>query len=234
MGKKQIIVNINFNTHRFTDKRLTKEWIDERIGVFNKFTLRSLKNQTNQDFLTLVNYDPVTESLVMDALGNHEKLPDNVKFVTPSEKNVINNIKGYDHVYIVRIDSDNLYHTSFIQQLHDYNPKEETQVLINQKGYVYDSVNNKLATYFQVSPSFYTLVYKVEDYLKGIRHVIPGTHGAAIKLPHEILDRSNYTIVIHTCNFMNGAHLFKWKDSRVITDKDEYDAILKDFMGSSI
>jgi len=231
MKKKRIIININFNTHRFTDKRLTKEWIAERIGVFNKFTLRSLKNQTNQDFLTLVNYDPVTEGLVMDALANHEKLPENVRFVTPRAANMIKNVEGYDYLYVVRIDSDNLYHKSFIQQLHDYKPKAETKVLINQKGYVYDSVNSKLATYFQVSPSFYTLVYKVENYLNGIIHTIPGTHGAAIQLPHEILDRSNYVIVIHTCNFMNGAHLFKWKDSRVITDKDEYEAILKDFMG---
>lgn len=231
MAKKKIIININFNTHRFTDKRLTKEWIDERIGVFNRFTLRSLKNQTNQDFLTLVNYDPVTESLVMDALANHEKLPENVQFVTPKGANILKNINGYEYLYVVRIDSDNLYHKSFIQQLHDCKPKDETQVLINQKGFVYDSVNGKLATYFQVSPSFYTLVHKVEDYLNGIRHTIPGTHGAAIQLPHEILDRSNYTIVLHTCNFMNGAHLFKWKDSRVITDKGEYEAILKDFMG---
>lgn len=231
MEKKLIVVNINFNTHRFTDKRLTKEWIDERIAIFNKFTLRSLRNQTNQDFITHVNYDPVTESLIKNALENYEQLPDNVMFVTPHKRNIIDRLDGYDSLYIVRIDSDNLYHQSFIQQLHDHKPKDETQVLINQKGYVYDSVKNKLATYFQVSPSFYTLVYKAEDYLKGIRHTIPGTHAAAIQLPHEILDRYNYTIVIHTSNFMNGDHLFRGANSKMITDSHEYDTILKAFMG---
>lgn len=231
MAEKLIIVNIQFNTHKYTDKRLTKEWIDERMGIFNSFTLQSLKNQTNQNFLSFINYDPSTEELVNKALSKYEALPSNIRFVPPSEckLSMADAMKDYDDLYLVRVDSDNLYHKSFIQQLHDYRPKEDTEALLCQKGYAYDSVKNNLGHYHQLSPPFYAYIYKTEDYLKGKRYKFSGGHGAVLTaLKCEILEGRNYTVVIHSSNFSNSDRLLK---GSTILAKEEAESILREFLG---
>jgi len=232
--KKRIIVDIEFNSRatkcRATKLSRTKPWIDYRISIFNKFTLKSLKKQTNQNFLTLVRYDDKTKNLIKDALSKHEALPNNVKFITATEyENIIKKeISGYDYLYLVQLDCDDMYHKTFIQQLHDYNPNKDTQVLINQKGYVYDSINNRLGHWYYLSPPFYTTINKVKDYLDGKRIPIGSHHAIAIKYPNEKIDKTNYIVVIHDKNTMN-----KFDSHRVgeiVTDNKEINQILSDFM----
>ncbi|MGF7060015.1 glycosyltransferase [Brassicibacter mesophilus] len=179
-----------------------KEWLAQRISIFMRYTLQSLKNQTNQNFLALIVYDTKSKEIIESTLAKNKVLSENIRFVTPIEhyNQILESTKGYDYLYLVRLDSDDMYHKSFVQQLHDYNPKDDTQILICQKGYIYDSVNNRLAKYFHFSPQFYTLIYKVEDYIHGKRHDLGGSHGGAIKLNHEILEEPNYINHAHSNN----------------------------------
>lgn len=59
-----------------------------------------------------------------------------------------------DYIYIVRLDSDDLYHKTYIQQLHDYKPKKDTEVLINKNGYLYDSITGRIDLYYHFSSNF--------------------------------------------------------------------------------
>ncbi len=232
MKKKIIIVNIQLNTHKYTEKRLTKEWIDNRIDIFHKFTLQSFKKQTNQDFLTFVNYDPVTEELVKESLSRYEALPKNILFVTPLQfrEKLAQCIKDYKYLYLVRLDSDNMYHKTYMQQLRDYRPKKTTEVLISQNGYVYDSNQDILVEYYQPSPPFYAYIYKVKDYLNGKRYTGIKGHGAIIKvLAHEIMQKRNYVVLLHSSNYHNTTQLLKHK--KVITDKNEARKIMEEFIG---
>lgn len=233
MDRKKIIIDIPFNVCTFSNKRLTKKWINQRILIFMKFTLQSLKIQTNQDFIALIQYDDNTRELVKQALANYDTLPRNVKFVSQSEhrNQILEYIRGYEYLYLVRLDSDDMYHKSFIQQLHEYKPKENTIALINQSGYLYNSLQNRLAKIHFTSPPFYTLIYKVKDYIGGKRYKLPGGHPSAIKVPHEILEKANFVVVIHSNNDSTSFKLAKDKD--IIVDEFKIKEILKEFMGST-
>ncbi|WP_367757313.1 glycosyltransferase [Ammoniphilus sp. 3BR4] len=227
-------MEIDFNTWKIrganSGQQFTKPWIENRISIFMNFTLNSLKNQTNQNFLALIRYADQTEGLVKQALKKYPGLPANIKFAKLSNHMQISleYIQGSEFTYIVRLDSDDMYHLSFIQQLHDYKPKEGTKVLINQKGYMYNSLNYSLSTYTRSSPPFYTLIYKTEDYLQGIRYRIKG-HANAIRLRHEILKPRNFIVVIH-----NGNSLSTFVKEKMVTNPLEVKRILQQFMGGNI
>lgn len=204
--RKKIVVWILFNTIKYTEARLTKEWIDERIGIFEKYTLKSMKAQTNQDFEVYLCCDKTTMPIIEECLAKRPPLPSNIHFNTTysNNKSVLTDLEQYDYLYHVRLDSDNLYQKDFIQKLYDYVPKEDTQVLISQNGYVYDESDDALANYFQVSPPFYTHIYKVQDYIDGFRYNTPGGHGAIIKLwRYELVPGNDYLVTIHGNNVSN-------------------------------
>lgn len=230
-GAKKVIVWSEFNTMPFGSKRFKKEWIEERIKIFMNFTLKSLKAQTNQDFLALMKYEDKSKEIIENALKKYPNLPNNIKFIAKSnyEKKVKEVIKGYDYLYLVRLDSDDLYHKTYIQQQYDYKHDISTQAIITQNGYIYDSIKKQMAKSHLRSPSYYTLIYKVKDYLAGKRYIIPGGHPNVIKLlNHEIIKRPNYIRLIHSTNNSSTFRFANHKD--IIKDKKEMERILKEFM----
>jgi len=232
VSKRKIVININFNLMQATEERLSEEWIDYRIGIFTDFTRRSLEQQTNQDFLCLLRYEEESEAFVHKALAKYPLLPNNIKFVTKKQYKspFMEYINSSDEFYIVRLDSDNLYHKTYIQQLYDYQPRERTIVLICQEGYVYDSEHHRLARWYNESPPFFTFIYKTASYLKGDRHTMRGGHAAMIKYCHEMLPVGNFMVLIHGRNTM-GHFNSPWR-RELIEDSEQIASILKDFKGS--
>lgn len=238
MEKKLILINIYLNVlFKYNPDRLTKQWLANRIEIFMKYTKQSLKHQTNQDFIAFIQYEDESEEIVKEELFKYEKLPENIQFVKASEYKglEIKNMQGSEYFYYVRLDSDDMYHKSFIQQLHDHRPDENTEVLISQNGYIYDAVHNQIASTWRLSPPFYAFIYKTNDYLRGKRYIIPGGHTDVIKFNHQFLVKSNYAIVVHSGNFytqfkyINAADVKN--DKTIITDISKVKEILSGFMG---
>lgn len=189
------------------DTHLTEEWINKRIFLFMNFTLKSLINQSNPNYLAFIVYHDSTKQYIENALLNYPPLPFNIRFVSSSEyeKTVINTLNGYKYFYELHLYSDDAYHKNYIDFLYRYRPSLQTKVLICQNGYIYDSARNELAEYFNFSSSFNCLIYRVKDYLKGMRHNIfqpseTGIWTGAIKLPHEIIEDRFYINHIHKVN----------------------------------
>lgn len=216
MVTKRIIIGIEFNSRSSNKPKwrigLTPGWIRYRMSVFMKYTMQSLKKQTNQDFVALVQYADRTKAIIKRELKKYGPLPDNVKFISRSryQKKIKKLIKGFDYLYLVRLDCDDMYHKSMVQQLKKCRHHSKTQALINQKGYIYDAVRKRIAPVHFKSPPFYTLVYKVRAYMKGKRYRLARGrkrgHNFAIRLKHKILTRKgkkNYMIVIHKRNTLN-------------------------------
>lgn len=216
MKNKCVIVEIHFNSYGFNKERLTKEWIDYRIKIFMMYTCRCLMKQTNKNFKALVYYADRTESLIQRALRKYKKLPSNIQFVRISDRNkrVLGCLKGFRHVYFVRVDSDDMYRKNFIAQLHAFKPKPSTEALINQRGFWYDSRRKRMAAVVRKSPPFYTLIFKTEDFENGIRYPLKG-HGSVIRLRHEKLKPRNYMVVIHGKNTSTRYKIRKKTDYRV-------------------
>ena len=197
-----------------------------------KYTLQSLKKQTSQKFTALIRYAEASEDLIKDALKKYEELPRNIRFI-PNKSNIDVQKKlsrGSENIYLVRLDCDDTYHKTFIRQLHAYHPKPDTCALINQAGYVYDSVNHRMASIMKPSPPFYTWIYKAEDYFNGKRHKISGGHRNVITTKHEILTPAhvrNYMIVVHERNTLNQKML---TGKTFETDPAKVNAILENFI----
>ncbi|WML35815.1 glycosyltransferase [Clostridium sp. OS1-26] len=240
MKQKKIIIVSRFNNVPSKSKiALTKKWIDTRMDIFMNYTLHSFKAQTNQDFTSYLLYNKTTEDLVQNSISRYKKLPENVKFVSSNLYSVKlkEEIKDFEYVYLVRIDCDDMYHISYVQQLADFEPKSETKAIINQKGYLYDSVGKRLADYFSKSPPFYTLIYKSKEYINGLRYTLPGGHPGAIQLPHEIIDKRNFVYHVHSTNTPNNTtdkfyHRIHNKGLRLITkDVNKINKILENYVG---
>ncbi|MFB4163996.1 hypothetical protein ACE1TI_09175 [Alteribacillus sp. JSM 102045] len=234
MKNKIIIFNILFNNLRkkHVPPRphpkivLTKEWIHNRMKIFMNNTRKSLENQTNQEFIALVRYEDSTEDIIQTALDEYEKLPKNIIFIKESKVDsyIHSIIKNYYYLYLVRLDSDDMYHKAIVNRLHKYSPKSDTKVLINQNGFIYNTTNNIMAAYRKESPPFFTLVYNTSEYLEGVRHPIT-KHKEAIKLPHEVLKGRNFIVTVHSSNTSSR---FKTSNDLKLSSKDTK-RILRDF-----
>lgn len=229
MNHKKIVIMIHFNSLKYSEARLTKEWIENRLDIFERFTLKSIKIQTNQDFDVYLQCDKASMSTINECLSAREPLPANVHFENRSvcQKEILKGLDQYEYLYWVRLDSDNLYHKDFIDKLHQYSPKEETEVLISQNGYIYDGCEGTLASYYQPSPPFYAYIYKAENYIKGDRYNTPGGHGSVIKLhQYELIEGNNYIVTLHGKNVSNDRRLI---NRELIIEGSKRGTILSEF-----
>lgn len=201
---KKVVIESNFNTYGFNPQRLTRPWLEKRIEIFRSFTLKSLLAQTNPDFLAIFKIVPETERIVSEILAKYPPLPRNVWFGTISDS--ADRIKAFaeksEYLYLARMDSDDLFHRTYVQQLYDFRPKSGTKALINQNGYALDVLKGEMVPMFRKSPPYYVFLYKTKEYLSGYRVKIPGrgTHGSVIELPHELLTPRNFVEVNHGHN----------------------------------
>lgn len=234
---KKIIISMNLNSMSLNDvPRLSKEWLEYRIDIFMKYTYKSLINQTNQNFLAIINYDVKSHDTIKNILSKYKKLQSNIIF-TPAksiikkegfcENNLVNRyIKGYDYLYLVTLDTDNMYHPSFVDKLINLKVNPKTQCVISQRGYVYDTIDNNLGVWISISPSFYTLIYKSSDFLNGVRYEIP-SHASAYTLIHEYIKDPTFLVTIHESNARSKFKMYNL--STVITDLNMKKSILKGF-----
>lgn len=210
----------------------TKEWIDYRIGIFFKYTLNSLINQTNQNFKCVVRYSKGTEELVKSALSKYEDLPDNVMFTSNGDEYIEKVIDGYKYIYHIRLDSDNMYSKDFVQQLYDIEYYEELQCILCQVGYMYEIKTSRLAKVNHGSPSFYALIYTVDDFICGFRHYVVEDHWGAAQLVNEKIKTVSYMIIVHGKNVSNEFDVvleYPFIETKEIEDEKEKEIILREF-----
>lgn len=196
---KKIIIDISFNKNKLNQFRLNKEWIDYRMSIFMNYTFKSLINQTNQSFTAIIHYDELSEVLIQSALSQYNLMPSNIIFTSSGNALIKKIIHGYDYLYIVRLDSDDMYHPNFIQQLIDFEHTSNLECIVNKEGYVYDIVGDNLGIWYAQSPPFFTLIYKVQDYLSGFRYIL-NSHTNAIKLNHYVFNSGNFMVILHGQN----------------------------------
>jgi hypothetical protein len=219
------------------------DWLRNRIRIFMNYTLKSLKLQTNQDFVGFVVYSDYTRDWVYQELLKYEPLPSNIKFVQFSllDSEIRKNIENTQYFYFVRTDSDDMYHKAYIQKMQDYKPQEGTVSLINPYGYLYDSTNNKIGKCKAKVTSCYTLIFNSKDYLEGktlnvVTDQLDGQMWMAWSaLPKEILPERNYIWHVHSKNTVTNFEQWftnVWVEelTDITTNTNGIDDILKDYL----
>ncbi|KAA8997917.1 hypothetical protein F4V43_16810 [Paenibacillus spiritus] len=227
--RRRVVVEINFNNYGMNPNRLTREWIAERVGIFRRFTLKSLLAQEEQEFLVTGKVAAGSGEAVRAELAATGGLPDSFLFAETREcaRRVAAYAAGTDELFIARLDSDDLVHKTYIRQLCEYEPQPGTVALINQNGYLWDAEEGAMAPIFHPCPQFYVFLYSSSDYAAGHRIVIPGGgHGNVPKLPHEILKPRNYVNVVHGANVSR-----KKVPAKGRLAPGEIQAVLASFMG---
>lgn len=227
---KKIIIQIPFNVFGFNIKNeMDKKWMRYRLQIFRKYNMESLKNQTSQYFTALLRCRDITIPYIKKEIAG--KLPENILIVGVNEyhQKMQELIKDYNYLYLIRMDSDDMYEKNFIDMLHNYNPREETEVLINQKCYMYDINRKRLVSYFWRSPPAYTLIYKTIKYNNGERYHLKNGHGGAILLKHEILPGRNFMSTLHSKNNSPRVVMKYIKTGIEIKKGVDIENILKDF-----
>lgn len=226
--KKKIVILSTFNTAKGLEERGTKEWIENRLDIFYRFTLNSIKAQTNQNFEMYLTVRGDSIPIIQDYVKRKGGLPSNVHFDVWSrcKKAILTGLEAYDKLYTVRLDSDDMYHKDWIQKLYDLTPKDETEVLISQNGYIYDSHDGTLATYYRKSPPFYVYIYNVEEYIAG--KVYHGGHRSVIETYHyELVEGYHFMITLHGENTSSNRNLIE--DNRIIHEEDKKKKIMGAF-----
>lgn len=224
-------------------ERFDKEWIFNRMSIFMRFTAQCLINQTDQSFFALYAYEDTTEMYIEQALSNHPKLPDNIIFVKKSEYiEMLDKLTdGYDMLLLSRLDSDDLYSDDFVETLMEYNLKDDTEELLCQNGYIYDSVNNKLAEYYHKQFTFYTFVYKLgkeaDRYssleVSPMELLIGFSHFRTIDYKYEVLTGRKFMFMIHGHNTNSKFSDYNYGFNRVerfITNQQDVEDILYGFL----
>ncbi|MDK2587405.1 glycosyltransferase [Romboutsia sedimentorum] len=181
----------------------TKEWIDYRIDIFMKYTAKSLINQTNQNFKCIVRHTKETKHLIDEALSKYPRLPGNIIFTDDGDNKIKEIISDYKYIYHIRIDSDNMFNSDYIEQLHNIKYYTNLQCILCQRGYIYETNKNILVHMMHPSPSFYALTYTVDSFLSGLRYYVKDDHWGAMNLIHETIPTPSYIVIIHGLNISN-------------------------------
>ena len=250
--KKIIVITSKFNlmsgevykAYIKTEKaRLEQEWISKRLEIFMRFTSQSLINQSDQRFIAIYAYEDSTEKNIFDTLAKYPKLPDNIRFVKKTEyMNELNKItEGYDTLLLTRLDSDDLYRNDFVERLMNYDIKDDLEEILCQRGYIYDSINNKLAEYYHKQFTFYTFIYRLgkgdNKYssleVSPMELLLDFSHFRTTDYNYETLPGRNFIFNIHNKNTDSGFSDYNHGFNRVerfIDNKQKIEDILYDFL----
>jgi len=215
------------------------EWWEHRLNIYEHFTLASIKNQTNKNFvisMTIDNYFPP------ELIPRLEKMliESGQQFIFANRylNNFAEKMKPYlqyKYIYHTRIDSDDLFHKDIVNEIQKYEYAHR-RALVFQKGYCYDCKNKRLQHYKMPSPPFATIMFPIDIYLdenKRREYMNIQGHDMVLKQMNSIILSENKFIVL-----VHGGNLDTWYDTRkevgrIEIAQNEHDKILSDFGISS-
>lgn len=109
--KHYIITRFNFGIY---DRKDAGEWMEYRIGLFEQYTLPSIKAQTNKNFTWVLCFDERTPGKI---ICKYDYL-DNVEIFYGRGKDWIKQKPAEtDWIITSRIDNDDFYHKDFVQNI---------------------------------------------------------------------------------------------------------------------
>ena len=131
-------------------------WLDYRLDIFWRYTLRSLLNQTDNRMRIWMVCSPNSEKILMpkvEAIGKkYSSVMGNVDFIFDVEE-ACSHIEGNrEPIYFLKIDSDDLFHKSVVEKARQtLGSLEGIPMLMFNDGYIYDISSERLTTYVRWS-----------------------------------------------------------------------------------
>lgn len=168
------------------------EWYKHRIGIFKKYVIPNLLNQTSQDFTHWISFrpeekeNPLTIELKKyltkigykfiftfdglmywdDKVQNDDLLPRLEKSL-PQLKHLV---AGKDYVYLTHLDSDDMISAETIGFIQKHEFKKH-RAFIHSYGYALNETTGQIVEWNSPCPSTYTLMYPADVFIDPKRHI---------------------------------------------------------------
>jgi len=215
------LIWIYLDWDRASFPRLDPIWIKERIRIFERFTLASLKNQSFQDFEICLLCGQKNR-----AITEAHKWDPRVNVLYDRGKKFISRIND-EHLSISRLDSDDLYHKHAVKVIDQVaeisrSPSEMT-ALIFRKNILWNRIYHFIGHHYRLCsfPPFQTKIYPrsiYKDWLS-LSSTLFITHGKLARMRFSILDLPKHYVCVvrHGTNF---GHVKKGKNAGSISKED--------------
>jgi|GEM_PF-4852046 len=171
------------------------EYLDERIKLFNKYTLPNVKNQTNQDFEWIFFSDKELDI-------NFE----NKFFVTLSKYKQYKKELEQEYEYLIetRLDNDDVISLNFVNKIQSYFKEfidYQDNFVIEPRGYRYDFRNDTFYEDKLYNMSFSSPFLSLVSKLGSDKYVFDFVHGQMCKeYPTYFIQEREWVQMIHSSN----------------------------------
>jgi hypothetical protein len=167
-----------------------EDWPRYRYNFMVDNTLRSICNQSQ----VLIYVEPHYREQVAQ-FEKEKPLPKNAKIITgPVFHYVCDNYPEFEYLYLTRLDSDDLFHESPVEEILSQDPIFRT--LIYQVGFLYDVPSQRIDYYAHPCPPFYTDIFPKAEVDKGEMPKRKG-HGQGLGGMKELLSPGKFVVMCH-------------------------------------
>ena len=190
------------------ERILDEDYLEKRFSIFKRYTLQSMKKQTNQNFTWLVLFHKMTPNKFKKRI---QELKEEFNFIdlyfNDEEKFSFLeycNMQGEDTEYFVttRIDNDDMLAEDYINKIQEYaNKNLHTCIVSFEKGMKYDLNSRKNYKYERKDNHFLSMIGSKEECILQYNHAKIFSSGKEIVILNT--DKPMWVEIIHDSNVIN-------------------------------
>lgn len=187
---------------------LDEDYLKERFSIFEKYTLPSIKQQTNQNFIWLILFHKNTpdsfkkkieelkeEFTFIDLYFGDEEKFDFLEYCNKQGENI-------KYAITTRIDNDDMFSYDYIDKIQEYaNSNLHECILSFSKGRKYDLNSKKLYEYERKDNHFLSMIGTKEEC------ILQYNHSKIFNIGKEVImldsDKPMWTEIVHDSNVIN-------------------------------
>ncbi len=187
---------------------LDEDYLEERFNIFEKYTMQSMKKQTNQNFTWLILFHKRTPDKFKQKIQQLKKelnfedlyFDDENKF---DFLDYCNNQEEETEWFITtRIDNDDMFAKDYINKIQEYaNENLHTSILSFERGIKYDLNSKKIYEYERKDNHFLSMIGTKEEC------ILQYNHAKIFNSEKEVVmlnsDKPMWTEIIHESNVIN-------------------------------
>lgn len=231
--KRKVCVFTGFNKNRFNEigkhaihKSLREDWISCRYDIWRRYTWKSVLNQTHKSWVYFMCCDP----LARDITNKYFKRIKDSRFIISYKDTAIKDMlmvsHGYDEMINLRIDSDDYFHPTIIEELiNSLTDNIDWYVWMNGYAYRYGSNSMKKYKPRHTGPFFAHKYRKKERWLKN-QCFNEGQHHLIKMKKHKRLSDGKVIVGIHE---FNSSTWFSSSCFKEYVSRSNKEKILKEF-----
>ena len=164
----------------------TEAWTKRRADLFKKYTLKSILNQTYEDFLFIVLLDPELKHLAKPRLPREDERV----IYCYRDKATLKRLQEYDEIVFALIDNDDMYS----RRAGEIMMQGEAEWMYFKHGYALEADNNRLWSYDTIgSGPFFAHRMNPKSLARFDRDKRHPTHKAVINRSPEQLPDNNFS-----------------------------------------